>query len=75
MLFTITAQLTAVAELGKSYSQTISSIGKSFVQDDTSSAVDSGVGFGKYAIHLCHSLLSTPGSPAGLYAQSRRIGK
>lgn len=46
MLFTMTAQLTADALLGRSYSQTISSSGKSFVQLDTSSAVDKGLGCG-----------------------------
>jgi hypothetical protein len=42
----MTAQLTALALDGKSYSQMISRIGNSFVQLDTSSAVDSGVGCG-----------------------------
>ena len=66
ILFTITAQLTAVAELGRSYSHMISKIGKSFVQEDTNSAVDKGVALVKCGIHLCHSLLTAPGKRLGL---------
>ena len=43
MLFAITAQLTALAALGRSYSHTISNIGNSFVHELTISAVLSGV--------------------------------
>jgi hypothetical protein len=42
----MTAQLTADAADGRSYSQTMSKIGKSFVQELTMRAVDSGVGLG-----------------------------
>ena len=46
MLFAITAQLTALAALGRSYSHTISNIGNNFVHELTISAVLSGVGRG-----------------------------
>jgi hypothetical protein len=46
ILFTITAQLTAVALARKSDSQMMSTMGKSFVQEETRRAVLRGVGCG-----------------------------
>lgn len=53
----------------------MSKIGNNFVHDETSSAVDRGVGLGKYAMHLCHSVLTAVVRRSGLYAHSRRMGR